>query len=98
MTLHDRYYEPDEEIYDGDYDYDKEVYIAQSVKEYMAEGAELYPFDQHNFGEALSESGLEDKFVLDATEEDKKVAIEYFFKIATQWSEDDWNGYVGSYN
>lgn len=98
MTLHDRYYEPDDDIYDGDYDYDKAVYIARSIKDYMSEGGDLYPFTQTNFGEALSECGYEDKLVSEATETDKKVAIEYFFKIATKWSEDDWDGYNGSYN
>jgi hypothetical protein len=87
----DRYYQPDDDF--DDYDYEREKYIARSIKEYMTEGAQCYPFTQRNFGEALSEMGHEDKLLAEANDIDKNIAIEYWYDMAKYLSEQDWENY-----
>lgn len=85
MSMHDRYYEPEDD--DSD---DLDDYVSDYVKEKMADGESLDPKDLHNFCEAVSELGFPEELESweDATPEQKTAIIGYWEDIAKKRGED----------
>lgn len=84
MSMHDRYYEPE----DGDDYEDMEEYVLDWIQYEMRAGGRCDPTTQINFGEYLCETGQEDKAVEDATEADKQGSIQYWENIARMFAEE----------
>lgn len=87
MSMHDRYYEPEDDDYE-----DMEEYIDDYVKFEMRKGGDLDPMEQGNFCEAVSECGLPEELENweDATEEQREKVIEYWEDIARSRGEDSY--------
>lgn len=79
MSMHDRYYEPEDDDYE-----DMEEYIEDYVEFEMRKGGDLDPMDQSNFLEAVSECGLPEELENweDATEDQRAKVTEYWESIA----------------
>lgn len=79
MSMHDRYYEPEDDDYE-----ELEDYVEDYVKFEMRKGGDLDPTEQGNFCEAVSQLGLPEELENweDATEEQKEAVIEYWEDVA----------------
>ena len=87
MSMHDRYYEPEDDDYE-----DMEEYVEDYVKFEMRKGGNLDPTEQGNFCEAVSELGYPEELENweDATEEQKAKVTEYWENIARSRGEDSY--------
>lgn len=87
MSMHDRYYEPEDDDYE-----DMEDYIEDYVKFEMRKGGDLDPMEADNFAEAVSQLGLPEELVSwdDATQEQKDAITEYWEDIARTLGEESY--------
>ena len=87
MSMHDRYYEPEDDDYE-----DMEEYIEDYVKFEMRKGGDLDPMDQGNFCEAVSECGLPEELENweDASEDQREKVIEYWEGVARHLGEESY--------
>jgi hypothetical protein len=86
-SMHDRYYEPEDDDYE-----DMEDYIEDYVKFEMRKGGDLDPMEQDNFCEAVSQLRLPEELENweDATEEQKAQVKEYWEDIARTLGEESY--------
>lgn len=84
MSMHDRYYEPEDD--DND---DLDEYISDWVEFEMRDGGYCDPKDSTNFAEALGELGMREDIATweDCTEEEKALITEYCEKMAYSLAE-----------
>lgn len=87
MSMHDRYYEPEDDDYE-----DMEEYIEDYVKFEMRKGGDLDPMEQGNFCEAVSECGLPEELENweDASEDQQAKVIEYWEGVARHLGEESY--------
>ena len=87
MSMHDRYYEPEDDDYE-----DMEEYIEDYVKFEMRKGGDLDPTEQGNFCEAISECGLPEELENweDASEDQRAQVIEYWDGVARHLGEESY--------
>jgi hypothetical protein len=86
-SMHDRYYEPEDDDYE-----DMEDYIEDYVQFEMRKGGDLDPTEPMNFGEGVSECGLPDELEKweDATPEQQEKVKEYWESIARHLGEESY--------
>lgn len=87
MSMHDRYYEPEDDDYE-----DMEDYIEDYVKFEMRKGGDLDPSEESNFCDAVSECGLPEELDKweNATEEQKAQVTEYWDGVARYLGEESY--------
>jgi hypothetical protein len=86
-SMHDRYYEPEDDDYE-----DMEEYIEDYVKFEMRKGGDLDPSEESNFLEAVSECGLPEELEKweDASEDQRAQVTEYWDGIARHLGEESY--------
>ena len=86
MSMHDRYYEPE----DGDDPEEIDAYIDDYAQFEMRKGGDLDPTEQSNFCEAASELGFPEELVNweDATPEQQAQVFQYWEDVARFRGED----------
>lgn len=87
MSMHDRYYEPEDDDYE-----DMDSYIEDYVEFEMRKGGDLDPTEQSNFLEATSQLGMPEELENweDATPEQQKAVIEYWEDVARHLGEESY--------
>jgi hypothetical protein len=87
MSMHDRYYEPEDDDYE-----DMDDYIDDFVEFEMRKGGDYDPTEEMNFLEAVSECGLPEELERweDANEDEQKQVIEYWESIARYKGEESY--------
>jgi hypothetical protein len=87
MSMHDRYYEPEDDDYE-----DMEEYVEDYVKFEMRKGGDLDPMEEGNFAEACCELGLPQDLVNweDANEDQQAQITQYWEDIARSRGEDSY--------
>jgi len=87
MSMHDRYYEPEDD--DND---DMDEYVDDYVKFEMRKGGDLDPTEQGNFLEAMSQLGLPEEIENweDASEDQRAQVIEYWEDVGRYLGEESY--------